>query len=247
MSHRMHQLVLEICVVTVLLQMVVGEMECEEPPSISNGNYTVKTGEDGRRVIGSTATYSCDTGFELENDTSNVLTCELDVKTNDTHWSNLTPSCKEKKPCPDPGVSVDGAREGNCCFVRDVLKYSCKEGFELVGIDTLVCLPTGNWSAPRPLCRPLNEYCSFPPPIPHGSVIGEKTGDFYIWDDEVEIICEPGFKYLGFDFNWCSRETGWKVDFSECKECVTTHSQTGKNAPQGELRAREEQKLKAHY
>ncbi|XP_035225112.1 complement decay-accelerating factor, GPI-anchored-like, partial [Stegodyphus dumicola] len=64
------------------------KMECEEPPSICNGKYTVKTGEGGRKVIGSTATYTCDAGFEIENDTSDVLACELDMKTNDIQWSN---------------------------------------------------------------------------------------------------------------------------------------------------------------
>ncbi|XP_035223084.1 CUB and sushi domain-containing protein 3-like [Stegodyphus dumicola] len=194
------------------------KMECEEPPSISNGKYTVKTSEDGRKVIGSTATYTCDAGFEIENDTSAVLTCELDLKTNDIHWSNPTPRCKKKKSCPDPGVSVDGARKGNCCFVGDVLMYSCKEGFELVGIDTLVCLPTGNWSAPRPLCRPLSDHCSSPPSITHGSVIGDKEGDFYLPYDEVEITCEPGFEYQGYEFNLCLEEIGWEETFSECKE-----------------------------
>ncbi|GFU28902.1 CUB and sushi domain-containing protein 1 [Trichonephila clavipes] len=59
----------------------------------------------------------------------------------------------EKESCPDPGVSIDGKREGDCCYIGDVLEFSCNEDYELVGKDEIICLPGAKWSSPRPLCR----------------------------------------------------------------------------------------------
>lgn len=77
-------------------------------------------------------------------------------------------SIAEKESCPNPGVSPDGTRTGSCCFIGDVLQFTCNEDFELVGADTIECLSEGNWSSPRPLCRRKDnnvDYILFFPPF----------------------------------------------------------------------------------
>ncbi|XP_035230598.1 serine protease 46-like, partial [Stegodyphus dumicola] len=105
-----------------------------------------------------------------------------------------------KTSCPDPGVSVDGARKGSCCLVGDVVTYSCKKGFELVGTDTLACLTTGNWSSPRPLCRHYSR-CGLRPN--HGrrtdgenTITGGDAAEAWPWMAAVYFTPRTGFPVM---------------------------------------------------
>ncbi|GBO35315.1 CUB and sushi domain-containing protein 3, partial [Araneus ventricosus] len=129
------------------------KMKCADPPKVLNANYTLHSGANNPLTIGTTVTYTCDPGYEFENSTDSVLTCTLYSDINDVQWKGATPRCIEKERCPDPGVSPDGTKSGNCCFIGDILEFSCNDDFELVGKDKIECLPDGSWSAPRPLCK----------------------------------------------------------------------------------------------
>lgn len=199
-------------------------MSCAEPLSIQNGNYYINTGVSDKPVIGSTVNYSCDPGYEFTNDSNPILTCHFfSDGVNDAQWKGAVPTCIEKESCPDPGVSVDGTREGDCCFIGDVLEFSCNEDFELVGKDKIICLPGTIWSSPRPLCRPLSDYCKLPPPIPHGVAVllqidkMEKKNDYYLPGEEVQVKCEPGYRYSDPpEYIYCEEENMWEKDFKEC-------------------------------
>ncbi|GIX72557.1 CUB and sushi domain-containing protein 1, partial [Caerostris extrusa] len=122
-----------------------------------------------------------------------------------------------KESCPDPGISGDGTRDGECCFIGSVLEYGCDEEYELVGEDTIECLPGSNWNSPRPFCKPKSVHCDPPPRMPHGVAVGNKEGDYYRPYEEVEIHCELGYRYSGdIDFVMCLENGTWKEDFGEC-------------------------------
>ncbi|KAG8194143.1 hypothetical protein JTE90_000981 [Oedothorax gibbosus] len=195
------------------------KMQCGPPPSIEHGQYSIDTGVSNSIAIGSTAVYSCDNGYGMENATEATLKCHLFEDDNNAQWKGNPPTCKKKESCPNPGVSPDGTRTGNCCFIGDVLKFTCKEDYELVGKDTIECLAGGEWDSPRPLCRPESDHCELPPPIPHGVAKGDKEGDYHRPYDEVEILCEPGFRYTGSTgYVMCEEESQWEEEFGECTE-----------------------------
>ncbi|KAF8767227.1 CUB and sushi domain-containing protein 3 [Argiope bruennichi] len=192
-------------------------MECEYPPSIPNASYKLRSRAINPLIIGATATYTCDRGYQLQNSTDSVLTCIFNLSINKTEWKGVTPRCLES--CLNPGVSPDGTKSENCCFIGVVLEFSCNYGFELVGRNKIECLPSRNWSALRPLCKPDGDHCGLPPTIPHGDIVGDKKGDYYLPYDEVEIVCQPGYRYSGStNFIMCEEETGWENEFEECVE-----------------------------
>ncbi|GIY70816.1 sushi, von Willebrand factor type A, EGF and pentraxin domain-containing protein 1 [Caerostris extrusa] len=122
-----------------------------------------------------------------------------------------------KESCPDPGVSEDGSREGECCFIGSVLEYWCDEEYELVGENKIECLPGPNWSSTRPFCKPKSVHCDRPPRIPHGVAVGDKEGDYYRPYDEVEIHCELGYRYSrNADYIMCLENGTWEEEFGEC-------------------------------
>ncbi|GIY86339.1 CUB and sushi domain-containing protein 3 [Caerostris darwini] len=196
------------------------KMVCSYPPSIQGGNYTLNNGINGVPILGSSAVYSCDTGYEFENSSNTVLSCYLFPNRN-AQWKGQIPVCKKKESCTDPGVSKNGSREGECCFIGSVLEYRCYEEYELVGEDKIECLPGSNWSSPRPFCKPKSVHCDRPPRIPHGVTVGEKEGDYYRPEEEVNIHCELGYRYNGVpDHVPCLENGTWGDEFGECTESI---------------------------
>ncbi|GFU28893.1 CUB and sushi domain-containing protein 3 [Trichonephila clavipes] len=72
---------------------VCSKMSCADPPSIPNGDYLLHTGVSEEPVIGSEANYTCNDGYELKNNSNNVLTCHLFDDINDAQWKGEVPSC----------------------------------------------------------------------------------------------------------------------------------------------------------
>uniref|UniRef100_A0A7M4FVG0 CUB and Sushi multiple domains 2 n=1 Tax=Crocodylus porosus TaxID=8502 RepID=A0A7M4FVG0_CROPO len=58
----------------------------------------------------------------------------------------------EKESCGDPGTPLYGIREGDGFSNRDVLRFECQFGFELIGEKSIVCQENNQWSANIPIC-----------------------------------------------------------------------------------------------
>ena len=59
-------------------------------------------------------------------------------------------------------MECDYGDDGTASF-EDVCRYTCVEGFELIGSSSTICLSNGTWSNDRPTCRTgvveLAVYC----------------------------------------------------------------------------------------
>uniref|UniRef100_A0A8C3RWC7 Uncharacterized protein n=1 Tax=Chelydra serpentina TaxID=8475 RepID=A0A8C3RWC7_CHESE len=58
----------------------------------------------------------------------------------------------EKESCGDPGTPLYGIREGDGFSNRDILRFECQFGFELIGEKSIVCQENNQWSANIPIC-----------------------------------------------------------------------------------------------
>lgn len=58
----------------------------------------------------------------------------------------------EKESCGDPGTPLYGIREGDGFSNRDVLRFECQFGFELIGEKSIICQENNQWSANIPIC-----------------------------------------------------------------------------------------------
>lgn len=184
---------------------------CTPPPLLENGEPILKLGSK-IFPVGTRIKYRCDDGYELSTD--NELICVR----NKSHflWSGETPTCTAIPQCNDPGVSSDGYHLGECCYRGSVLQYRCNPGFTLIGSETLICIGE-NWDEPRPLCQP-DEFCPVPDVIQHGRIVGEKSGDFYQYDDQISIECERGYAVSnGSDLLFCE-DGHWDEEIPNCSE-----------------------------
>ena len=58
----------------------------------------------------------------------------------------------EKESCGDPGTPLYGIREGDGFSNRDVLRFECHFGFELIGEKSIIYQENNQWSANIPIC-----------------------------------------------------------------------------------------------
>ncbi|XP_061440232.1 P-selectin-like isoform X3 [Rhineura floridana] len=85
--------------------------------------------------------------------------------------------------------------------------FSCDEGFEMNGLATLQCLPSGGWSAEIPQCiavqcRPLN--------IPvHGDLICSHIHREFQYQSSCNFSCTEGFLLSGAETSVCEASGEW--------------------------------------
>ena len=94
-------------------------------------------------LVGDTATYTCDPGFELVGNATQ--TC-----LSDGTWSDIPPVCIM---CPNLVNPANGMVVVAGMSVGDIATYTCDPGFELEGVTTQTCQSDGTWSGIPPWCE----------------------------------------------------------------------------------------------
>lgn len=172
--------------------------ECKAPKSAQNG--WVET--EGLKV-GSTATYHCNTGYELEG--SMTRSCLV----NET-WSLDVPSCHIVSCMPPPEIE-HGRIVGNNYTYGSFIQYFCDYGYQLEGQSKLQCLAEKMWSDPVPQCLPLP--CSRPIPPTHGTIMYRAL----VVDSTVHFGCKEGYELQGSSTSTCLANQTWSSDPPLCK------------------------------
>ena len=153
---------------------------CPDPADIVNG-MVMFTGN----FVGDTATYTCNSGFELIGNASTTCT-QVDV--NSASFFSAAPVCRREycaimsittkcllpcklynfkhcscsaALCPDPADIVNGMMMFTGNSVGDNATYTCNSGFELIGSASTTCMQvdvnSATFSPAAPVCR--REYC----------------------------------------------------------------------------------------
>ncbi len=135
---------------------------CGDPPTIPNGFRTFMA-----TTFGYTATYTCNTGYQLSG--SSTVTCQASGS-----WSTI-PTCPRKilsnlsidgliscvctsvaVPCGDPPTIPIGSRTFTDTTFGKMATYICDDGYQLSGSAAVMCQASGSWST-IPSCN--GEQC----------------------------------------------------------------------------------------
>ena len=139
---------------------------CSNPSSPSNGAVT-----SAGNSVGDTATYTCNTGFELIGYAE--ATCTLSTDGNSASFMPAQPICRRKFSmvhacyiyrllfsalCTNASSPSNGEATSAGNSVGDAATYTCNTGFELIGQAVATCtLSTNGNSASflpaQPICR----------------------------------------------------------------------------------------------
>ncbi|KAG8038155.1 hypothetical protein G9C98_006480, partial [Cotesia typhae] len=135
---------------------VCKSIECGFPASIKHGEYT---------LINNTVTYlsqvlySCEDGYEMTGRAR--LTCDIDER-----WNGPPPRCEPIRCDPPPLVShstiqldemnadnnLDNKNTNRSLIVGSIVTYTCDKGYQVSGSRQILCLPTGLYDHPAPVC-----------------------------------------------------------------------------------------------
>ncbi|NXY80310.1 MCP protein, partial [Glareola pratincola] len=123
---------------------------CDPPPDIPHGRHSGNSTDTFSYA--DVVTYTCDPGHPLAGEPSIFCTTadgEHGV------WSGPPPRCGEVKCPPPPGIA-NGNHSGqpSATFLPgSAVRYSCRDGYSLVGNASISCTAAGTWSRPRPRCE----------------------------------------------------------------------------------------------
>ncbi|XP_073332412.1 P-selectin [Pagrus major] len=161
--------------------------------------------------------FECSDGFWLRGASS--MTCN-----NSGHWSQDLPTCQLKKCSPilfpDTGnmTCVDALEPfsfGSRC------NFTCQEGYNLTGDNTLTCLASKQWSKPTPTCTVVQ--CESLKAPPHASLQCHDPLGAYSYGSTCTVQCEEGFDLIGSIMTKCSSQGNWTHALPNCqaKRCPT--------------------------
>ncbi|KAH3889331.1 hypothetical protein DPMN_013385 [Dreissena polymorpha] len=125
-------------------------LSCDEPSDIPNGYSWLPSGNQ----VGDYAMYACNSGYGLVGDPSVI--CKPSG-----HWDSA-PECR--LDCGNPPSVANGlVTVPDGTLVGKNATYSCYNGYEVAGKDTIVCTTSGVW-AESPRCNLIqivyNTLCS---------------------------------------------------------------------------------------
>jgi len=184
------------------------------------GSSLNMSASDEAMNYGDAIAVQCHEGFELIGESR--LVCGMN-KT----WSPAAPRC-QRVQCDDP-ISTpvahlrlnvhrpDEIRETDTRqFVYGTqVKFDCELGFRLVGVASITCNETAQWSdSTRPTCEPV--YCPSPR-ISHGRVRRSSSTDTHTFGDSVLFRCDAGFIMQGKAEIFCQPNGEWTDEFPVCE------------------------------
>ncbi|XP_023234733.1 sushi, von Willebrand factor type A, EGF and pentraxin domain-containing protein 1-like [Centruroides sculpturatus] len=129
--------------------------------------------------FGDSITYSCHKGYTLQGDLHRICLP-------DGTWSNQEPFCEPIKCSLPSNIEYGYVRYDNLNY-RSKVKYSCHNGYKLIGSKYIECRADHSWDGAVPHCEQI--LCPEPPPIKYGH---HMTENFTIGSRAI-YACDKGF------------------------------------------------------
>ncbi|XP_065917781.1 E-selectin-like isoform X2 [Dysidea avara] len=124
-------------------------LSCPDLRQPDNGMIDCMFGDDGVASYQDTCRFSCVEGYRLSGSMSR--TCQ----SNGT-WSGSDTTCHrvpcDELPQPENGLVLCDFGDDGTASYQDVCRYTCADGFELMGSSSRTCLSTGMWNNDDPMC-----------------------------------------------------------------------------------------------
>ncbi|XP_023228784.1 locomotion-related protein Hikaru genki-like isoform X1 [Centruroides sculpturatus] len=145
--------------------------------------------------------------YAMEHDTG-VYTC-----TTPRGLNNEVKIAVKSVQCP-PFEMVDRNRvmsvEGN--KMHSQAKFSCMEGYNLIGPDMITCTASGQWSADLPHC----EVIQCPPIEPEDQHLKINSPN-RTYGSKVYFSCPTGYRLLGSPSITCLKNQSWSDIYPDCE------------------------------
>lgn len=157
--------------------------------------------------FGASAIYQCSECFRsVSGNVTMVKRCEASGE-----WTGSFPLC-EAIQCVPIVAPLNGGISQTSSLCGSSVRFYCDEGYALVGMEETVCLKSGEWSNPVPICRSIS--CAAP--IVEGSNFNFSTHRFP-YGRTVQVECNHCRRLEGGD-GWLTCDTNgyWNKPLPRC-------------------------------
>ncbi|XP_070817197.1 P-selectin isoform X3 [Chaetodon trifascialis] len=174
-----------------------GRMNCSHP--IAPNSYN------------STCEVRCDEGYEPSG--QDQIRCD-----HTGQWTASVPSCTKKKCSP---ILFPVTGNMTCLDTLEPFSFgsrcnfTCQEGYDLTGDNTLTCLASGQWSKPTPTCTVVQCDSLLAPP--NASMQCQDPLGVYSYGSMCTVQCEEGFDLIGTNMTKCSSRGSWSHALPVCQ------------------------------
>lgn len=163
-------------------------------------------------TTGSTATFSCDSGYSQRSGTANTQTCDG----SSWSWTGSAMVCDPVSCGSLPNPANGSVTTPSGVEFNDVATYNCNSGFTRSGGSaTRTCQASGSWSGSATVCSPVD--CGAPPAVTNGS----RTFTSTTFSSSASYTCNSGYTRSGSASLTCSASGSWGTaptcnDTNEC-------------------------------
>ncbi|XP_007935969.1 E-selectin-like [Orycteropus afer afer] len=192
---------------------------CEAQKAPEHGSL-VCTHPLGNFSYNSSCSISCEKGYLPSS--SETTQC-----TSSGEWSAPTPTCSvvecDALANPDNGAMECSQSPGSFSW-NTTCAFDCKEGFELMGAQSLQCTSSGNWDNERPMCKAVT--CGGINQPQNGSVnCSHSPAGEFTFQSSCHFTCEQGFKLQGPSQVECTAQGQWtQIPTCEALQCKALSS-----------------------
>ncbi|XP_030382318.1 uncharacterized protein LOC115629867 isoform X1 [Scaptodrosophila lebanonensis] len=175
---------------------------CGRPEQPPNSTMIALNGFE----VGAQIKYSCDANHLLVGPATR--TC---LETG--FYNEFPPVCKYIE-CGLPASIAHGsyALLNNTVGYLSLVKYSCDEGFEMIGRALLTCDFDERWNGPPPRCDIVE--CDTLPGNYYNTIISAPNGTYY--GSKADITCPPGYRMEGPQILTCLASGQWSSALPRC-------------------------------
>ncbi|KAK9711611.1 WAP-type (Whey Acidic Protein) 'four-disulfide core' [Popillia japonica] len=147
--------------------------------------------------------------YHASKDDSGVFTCETPAR--HTHSVEIIVKAVHCPVVPQRrGLTVNT----QSTKMNTQLKFICVNGNALIGAQEITCLPSGNWSAPFPVCESIEcgEVGGILPSHLRVTIVSREVGG------RAQFSCVPGFGIRGPHETICLTTGEWATPYPTCVE-----------------------------
>ncbi|XP_064386538.1 sushi, von Willebrand factor type A, EGF and pentraxin domain-containing protein 1-like isoform X2 [Halichondria panicea] len=208
------------------------EITCSALPDIENGVIAYSSDTTEPYDYGTTATYECDTGYELTSG-DKKSNCTKSGVNSEGIWNGTIPTCSAVSCSSPPTVmNVSPGTPTPGTALGGTVTYTCDSGYEFsngVTTATVTCMADRTWG-PLPTCQLVD--CG-PPPSGINASPGAPTNTTY--QGTVTYTCDSGYEVsneVTTTTATCMDSGMWETE-PTCQRVTCGNPPSGTNASPG--------------
>ncbi|XP_065195935.1 sushi, von Willebrand factor type A, EGF and pentraxin domain-containing protein 1-like isoform X2 [Sycon ciliatum] len=174
---------------------------CQDPGTPLNG---------GRVLLGlafqNTVRYACNEGFKLNGSNDSICTVQADAM----NWSTPIATC-EPVTCSKVEAPTNGAKSTDSVAYNQTVRFSCRAGYFVNGLNASTCKGLGHWTNPAPTCSPVE--CGDPGRPADGASFSNGT----VFSSVAQFYCNLDYVLVGEQTQQCLANGSWSAKAVACK------------------------------